>query len=140
MTNSKKVVSKKQILSRFILVSYPILVLGCVLLLLYWRFYVHHVHQRTVMKRRETLNIVFEIAQALGNYREEHGEPAPSLDTLVPKYLAEIRPSTTDDITWRYVSNSECEHGYDFAIRYSYDAGKYTAMYLLGHDIWQIDD
>jgi hypothetical protein len=42
------------------------------------------------------------IAAALEAYRQDHGEYAPTLDALVPKYLPVLEPPTAGNGVWRY--------------------------------------
>lgn len=112
----------KNALRRFVFISYPILLLICVLCLTYGYKQAYPLTAKEKADIRADIKDTFytagEIMNSLQAYFDDHGKYPDSLSDLVPKYLDRIKPPKRGQTGWLY---SRAEKG-NFSLEIGYES------------------
>jgi len=108
----------KNALRRFVFISYPILVLICLLCLTYISKVGPLLTAEERADTKDTFDTAGELLSSLEAYFGDHGKYPDSLGDLVPKYLDQIKPPKVGQTGWIY---SRGENG-NFVLEIGYES------------------
>jgi hypothetical protein len=137
MMGHKDLSKIRRIMTKFIFISYPILVL-IILFFIYMDFLDPNRPSKRRERLYETRKIGIDIVVALEAYHNEHNQYPKVLDALLPKYLNKVEPPTWGNSGWLYTSGGQ---GFYLETGYKMMDTLYPAMYYYSSERqWRVND